>query len=643
MVVFSSVYLLYVNRLFPHSMMSLLLKVYPAPFVSLGVCTSPSFMILRRWQRRLQRFLPWHLPLLGGCVAMTLFIWQVMHLPSRPQNAVISRTHTKYNVTLCAIVNGGIQYLPEWIEFHRMQGVEKFALYVVESSEYPSSVVLNLDIASLRSFFIARNSSLLDIYHMSSFLFESPQIFKFNASLLHRRIRNHCSTRYYRQSHWIGFLQPTEFLYPANVHRLPIEPWHQISVTLTDILMHPNKTRQRALRFPLYHFGAAQPLDLPVWLVPDSVRGETLLYFDPRGKTSYRDSLKGRPSAKNTEMEAERNSRVIDIIQRKTGSLNIMGPFTIQQTGIINQILSIEKELSQSSQVSAIVPAWQRIIEKYFPLIPMPVVPSQDQSQCYAKSTGACQPADIAASWSWTFPLITEESIWRSSNDYLETLTGALDLERGGLLVSTKTPLGNALSLFEQSRSQFGIHPQLRVDRHLWRSFFCFFHSPRFTARRNSSDSSPLLRRLLRLDQTKTQFASALRKRIGLQFTLVPKHLTFEVRPFETETGDTWQDTQWRISSRGLRTLCSPVETALGLQTPCPPHAPYLGRIVPHWMYPHPHHPLEWCSNHTQLKEDSPELWQGKLVTPPESILPCPGWPRMRCCEANRAAPDMPL
>ena len=100
------------------------------------------------------------------------------------------KTNKKYNVSLCAIFRDEGEILKEWIEFHRIVGVEHFYLYNNFSADNYKEI--------LAPYIEQGLVTLTDWPH------ERQQMAAYK----------HCAENYSEQSKWIGFIDLDEFVVP---------------------------------------------------------------------------------------------------------------------------------------------------------------------------------------------------------------------------------------------------------------------------------------------------------------------------------------------------------------------------------------------------------------------------------------------
>jgi hypothetical protein len=106
----------------------------------------------------------------------------------------------KYYLSICAIFRNESDYLREWIEFHRLMGVNHFYLYNNLSDDDYSSVLnsyVDQEIVTLRDW--------PEVWRKET----QPNAYK------------DCLDRYRHESRWIAFIDLDEFLFAPNAGSLP--------------------------------------------------------------------------------------------------------------------------------------------------------------------------------------------------------------------------------------------------------------------------------------------------------------------------------------------------------------------------------------------------------------------------------------
>lgn len=117
---------------------------------------------------------------------------------------------TKYKLSICAIAKNEGAYLLEWLEFHKLVGVEHFYFYDNESND--------------------NTREILDLYEKSGYIsyhyWDSQKIKKEQAKYRkskyapHKYAVQHCLENYCYESEWIAFLDLDEFLFSPKKNDL---------------------------------------------------------------------------------------------------------------------------------------------------------------------------------------------------------------------------------------------------------------------------------------------------------------------------------------------------------------------------------------------------------------------------------------
>ena len=151
------------------------------------------------------------------------FIVSMFYRLSFLLNRPTKKRHTKYQVSVCAIFKDEAPYIKEWIEFHKIVGVEHFYMYNNFSSD-----------------------NYMDVL--------SPYIEKGDVTLIdwpvpqgQMKAYKDCIEKYKDETQWIGFIDLDEFVCPNKVD------------TITEFLM-PFKKRSAVIIYWRY-FGSSGLID----------------------------------------------------------------------------------------------------------------------------------------------------------------------------------------------------------------------------------------------------------------------------------------------------------------------------------------------------------------------------------------------
>lgn len=106
----------------------------------------------------------------------------------------------QYELSICTIFRDDAEYLPEWIDFHRSQGVEHFYLYNNLSKDHPEDL--------LRHYLRGGSVTLID------WPYESTGQEDWNK--IQCASYAHCVQKYGHKTKWVAFLDTDEFLFCPN-------------------------------------------------------------------------------------------------------------------------------------------------------------------------------------------------------------------------------------------------------------------------------------------------------------------------------------------------------------------------------------------------------------------------------------------
>eukprot|EP01053_Blabericola_migrator_P012927 Blabericola_migrator_1__12926@NODE_84_length_14850_cov_98_458703_g75_i0_p2_GENE_NODE_84_length_14850_cov_98_458703_g75_i0NODE_84_length_14850_cov_98_458703_g75_i0_p2_ORF_typecomplete_len819_score103_52Glyco_transf_92/PF01697_27/5_9e22Glyco_tranf_2_4/PF13704_6/3_2e10Glyco_tranf_2_4/PF13704_6/1_1e04Glyco_tranf_2_4/PF13704_6/4_7e03_NODE_84_length_14850_cov_98_458703_g75_i09193375 len=146
---------------------------------------------------------------------------RTQRLVDKDEDVNISPTR---RLMICAKVGNEIPYLVEWIEFHRIQGFTKFALYMNDIPTDPQRRVNSNQLVALqRMYEEAGDVGLIDL-HPLAILFENamnhildPSDYPTLTSPLHRlsqqSLLKHCWETYRQDTEWIAHIDIDEFIH----------------------------------------------------------------------------------------------------------------------------------------------------------------------------------------------------------------------------------------------------------------------------------------------------------------------------------------------------------------------------------------------------------------------------------------------
>lgn len=118
--------------------------------------------------------------------------------------ANVCHAEYKYQLAICAIFQDEAPYLKEWIEFHRLMGVEHFYLYNHRSRDHYQEV--------LRPYI---SSGLVELINKPKV---ANRIIVFNR--LQCKCYNECLAHSRGVSKWVAFIDIDEYLFPVKEHSL---------------------------------------------------------------------------------------------------------------------------------------------------------------------------------------------------------------------------------------------------------------------------------------------------------------------------------------------------------------------------------------------------------------------------------------
>eukprot|EP01054_Gregarina_sp_Poly1_P004484 Gregarina_sp_Poly_1__4483@NODE_240_length_10883_cov_144_711446_g211_i0_p2_GENE_NODE_240_length_10883_cov_144_711446_g211_i0NODE_240_length_10883_cov_144_711446_g211_i0_p2_ORF_typecomplete_len785_score101_01Glyco_transf_92/PF01697_27/2_9e21Glyco_transf_92/PF01697_27/7e03Glyco_transf_92/PF01697_27/9_5e03Glyco_tranf_2_4/PF13704_6/1e10_NODE_240_length_10883_cov_144_711446_g211_i045646918 len=207
--------------------------------------------------------------------------------------------HEMHRLIMCAKVGNEIPYLPEWIEFHRIQGFTKFVFYVDDIPVEPVRRINSNQILALRNLYEQLGDfGLVEVYSLTP-IFESemsqlmdPTLYSKETVPLHRlsqqTMLKHCWENYKLHTEWIAHIDVDEFIYA---------PKHQsISEFMKSMYTggpedYPSGSLPLAYQFGNisgaylwsvnFGLGTDAILTPRVALRSSSIRGESELIFDP--------------------------------------------------------------------------------------------------------------------------------------------------------------------------------------------------------------------------------------------------------------------------------------------------------------------------------------------------------------------------
>lgn len=160
----------------------------------------------------------------------------------------------EHEVAVCAIFRNEAPYMQEWIEFHRLVGVEKFYLYNNLSDD---------DYQDVLTPYVKRGIvELIDWPH------SYPDVATWSG--IQNNAYDDCLNRAREQVRWLAFLDLDEFLFPVKKDKLP------------DLLKKYRKFGALGVNWQMYGTGGVKKIPKSKLLI------EALLY---KGETTFGDNV----------------------------------------------------------------------------------------------------------------------------------------------------------------------------------------------------------------------------------------------------------------------------------------------------------------------------------------------------------------
>ena len=113
-------------------------------------------------------------------------------------NQEINDGKTMDQISLCLIVKDEERFLPEWIDYHILIGVDRFYIYDNESQ---------IDLSQVLADYINRGWVVLQ---------------KFPGKAVQLKAYKHCLDLFGKKTHWMGFVDADEFIVPKNGKNLKV-------------------------------------------------------------------------------------------------------------------------------------------------------------------------------------------------------------------------------------------------------------------------------------------------------------------------------------------------------------------------------------------------------------------------------------
>jgi hypothetical protein len=149
-------------------------------------------------------------------------------------------------LSICSVYKDHAEYLREWIEFHRLVGVERFLLYDNESSDDHEEVLAPY-----------RECGIVELHQ-----WPTPQSVERGVPWSIIGVFNDCIERHRHESRWIAFLDVDEFLFSPTGKTLPdvlseYERFSGVEVSRLDFGPSGHRTKPSGLVIESYLYRRA--------------------------------------------------------------------------------------------------------------------------------------------------------------------------------------------------------------------------------------------------------------------------------------------------------------------------------------------------------------------------------------------------
>jgi Domain of unknown function. len=125
--------------------------------------------------------------------------------------SIFSNQKPKYQLSICAIFRDEAPYLKEWIEFHKLQGVDHFFLYNNKSSDDY--------LAALQPYLDAQEATLIDWPYSYKPVAEGDA---FPWLSIQKGAYTNCVKKHGKLTKWLAAIDIDEFLFCPSGQRLPL-------------------------------------------------------------------------------------------------------------------------------------------------------------------------------------------------------------------------------------------------------------------------------------------------------------------------------------------------------------------------------------------------------------------------------------
>eukprot|EP01054_Gregarina_sp_Poly1_P010116 Gregarina_sp_Poly_1__10115@NODE_68_length_16344_cov_127_756773_g58_i0_p4_GENE_NODE_68_length_16344_cov_127_756773_g58_i0NODE_68_length_16344_cov_127_756773_g58_i0_p4_ORF_typecomplete_len656_score85_00Glyco_transf_92/PF01697_27/5_7e20Glyco_transf_92/PF01697_27/2_9e03Glyco_tranf_2_4/PF13704_6/1_2e09_NODE_68_length_16344_cov_127_756773_g58_i040325999 len=229
--------------------------------------------------------------ILGGCAILaSMFLFGSLWY-SRDISLDLQRK--QFRIGVCTQVLDEAQYLLEWIEFHRLQGVDKFVIYFSHMPRETFGIDTNARVWDIVNLYSSHgHPELIELHHVLSLApdWSAPLLFSHVANsmpsneVLHRLAIVHCFNSLRDRAHYVAVLDVDEFMY---VPRSNLWRW----------LRRQRRRNPSISTFSAEHrnFGVgANVLDPHIRTQTNPVSGEVQVWFDPRDSSAVSGDLRVR-------------------------------------------------------------------------------------------------------------------------------------------------------------------------------------------------------------------------------------------------------------------------------------------------------------------------------------------------------------
>jgi hypothetical protein len=179
----------------------------------------------------------------------------------------------KWKMVACAMIQNETAYLMEWIEFHRMQGVDHFVLYTYFSSDLPEYIPMVYEAAKILG--------IVDVIP-ARFFAEDPNRNLTLADYAQNREWSmvDCNVRYGSQAEWLLLMDAGHFVYSPKYKNIP----EYIKVQTEQKLKNSASSQElfSAVKVTTFNFGTSGVKEkFQTWVTPNAYTGSVDFLFEP--------------------------------------------------------------------------------------------------------------------------------------------------------------------------------------------------------------------------------------------------------------------------------------------------------------------------------------------------------------------------